>query len=158
MAVTFVAIIGAAGFRATPGVLIVPVSTAATESILQVLPPSRAGVGSAVNDATRELGGTLASPYADKLLALLAGVLDGPTLERARQSVGFADAVAAKVPGLNDAVDSAFLSGLEVSCIRVGILCLVGAAVSFFSLPGETYDPLAESNLHTEPLAAEVGP
>ena len=35
------------------------ISTPATESILQVLPPSRAGVGSAVNDATRELGGTL---------------------------------------------------------------------------------------------------
>ena len=35
------------------------ISTPATESILQVLPPARAGVGSAVNDATRELGGTL---------------------------------------------------------------------------------------------------
>src|SRR4029077_19103729 len=34
-------------------------STPATESILLVLPPARAGVGSAVNDATRELGGTL---------------------------------------------------------------------------------------------------
>jgi hypothetical protein len=35
------------------------VSTPATESILLVLPPARAGVGSAVNDATRELGATL---------------------------------------------------------------------------------------------------
>ena len=31
----------------------------ATESILSVLPPAKAGVGSAVNDATREAGGTL---------------------------------------------------------------------------------------------------
>src|SRR5664279_3040720 len=31
----------------------------ATESILSVLPPAKAGVGSAVNDATREVGGTL---------------------------------------------------------------------------------------------------
>ena len=31
----------------------------ATESILGVLPPAKAGVGSAVNDATREVGGTL---------------------------------------------------------------------------------------------------
>ena len=31
------------------------ISTPATESILQVLPPARAGIGSAVNDATREL-------------------------------------------------------------------------------------------------------
>jgi hypothetical protein len=35
------------------------ITTPATESIMQVLPPARAGVGSAVNDATRELGGTL---------------------------------------------------------------------------------------------------
>ena len=35
------------------------VSTPATESILSVLPPARAGIGSAVNDATREAGGTL---------------------------------------------------------------------------------------------------
>ncbi len=52
------------------------ISTPATESILLVLPPARAGVGSAVNDATRELGGTLgvavvgslfSSVYADHL-------------------------------------------------------------------------------------------
>src|SRR3569623_1074896 len=35
------------------------ISTPATESILLVLPPARAGVGSAVNDATRALGGPL---------------------------------------------------------------------------------------------------
>lgn len=58
------------------------VSTAATESILQVLPPARAGVGSAVNDATRELGGTLgvavvgsvfSSIYAHRVGELLSG-------------------------------------------------------------------------------------
>jgi EmrB/QacA subfamily drug resistance transporter len=35
------------------------ISTPATESILSVLPPAKAGIGSAVNDATRETGGTL---------------------------------------------------------------------------------------------------
>ena len=44
------------------------ISTPATESILLVLPPARAGVGSAVNDATRELGGTLG-------LAVVGGLL-----------------------------------------------------------------------------------
>lgn len=129
------------------------VSTPATESILQVLPPARAGVGSAVNDATRELGGTLgvavvgsvfASRYADQLLPHLEGQLDGPASERARESVGFADAVAAQIPGLSGAVDSAFLSGLEIACIMVGILCLVGTVLAFLSLPGDRYDPLAE--------------
>lgn len=35
------------------------ISTPATESVMLVLPPARAGIGSAVNDATRELGSTL---------------------------------------------------------------------------------------------------
>jgi MFS family permease len=35
------------------------IATPATESIMLVLPPARAGIGSAVNDATRELGSTL---------------------------------------------------------------------------------------------------
>ena len=61
------------------------ITTPATESILQVLPPARAGVGSAVNDATRELGGTLgvavvgslfSSLYAARLVELLDGRLD----------------------------------------------------------------------------------
>ena len=34
-------------------------STAATESIMGVVKPEQAGAGSAVNDATREIGGTL---------------------------------------------------------------------------------------------------
>lgn len=132
------------------------VSTPATESIMQVLPPARAGVGSAVNDATRELGGTLgvavvgslfASQYADKLMPLVQGRLDGATAQKAADSVGFADAVAAKMPGLSRAVDAAFMNGLETACIVVGILCLVGAVAAYLSLPGNRYDPLAESNL-----------
>ncbi len=130
------------------------VSTPATESILQVLPPARAGVGSAVNDATRELGGTLgvavvgslfASQYADNLVSALQGRIDGDLLSRAEDSVGFADALAAQMPGLSQAVDTAFLDGFNLACIVVGILCLVGAAAGFLALPGDRYDPLAES-------------
>ena len=73
------------------------ISTPATESILLVLPPARAGVGSAVNDATRELGGTLgvavvgslfssvyAAKLADGLFAKLPapGARAGPGLRR----------------------------------------------------------------------------
>lgn len=61
------------------------ITTPATESIMQVLPPARAGVGSAVNDATRELGGTLgvavvgslfSSLYGARLVEQLEGRLD----------------------------------------------------------------------------------
>src|SRR4029078_978864 len=49
------------------------ISTPATESILLVLPPARAGVGSAVNDATRELGGSLAVAVVRSILASALG-------------------------------------------------------------------------------------
>lgn len=133
------------------GVGIGLVSTPATESILQVLPPARAGVGSAVNDATRELGGTLgvavvgslfASQYADALRSALAGRAPADVLDRAAESVGYADAAARQVPGLAAIVDASFLDGLELACIVVGALCLVGAALGLVALPGDRYDPL----------------
>lgn len=138
------------------------ISTPATESIMQVLPPSRAGVGSAVNDATRELGGTLgvavvgslfSSQYADELIELLDGRLDATTSEAAADSVGFADALTAQVPALSAAVDQAFLDGLALGCTVVGVLCLVGALAGLFALPTDRYDPLAEG----EPEAARSG-
>lgn len=135
------------------------VSTPATESIMQVLPPARAGVGSAVNDATRELGGTLgvavvgslfSSQYADELLRLVGSTLDPATAEAAADSVGYADVVARQVPGLSAMVDAAFLDGLALGCLTAGALCLVGAVVALLSLPGDRYDPLAQSALLEE--------
>ena len=145
------------------GVGIGLVSTPATESIMQVLPPARAGVGSAVNDATRELGGTLgvavvgslfASQYADRLLALVEGRAPAEVAERAADSVGFAEAAAAQVPGLSAAVDTAFLDGFGTACTIVGILCLVAAVVGFVALPKDRYDPLAEGALLDEDTAS----
>jgi EmrB/QacA subfamily drug resistance transporter len=132
------------------------VSTPATESILQVLPPGRAGVGSAVNDATRELGGTLgvaivgslfASLYGDTLVRLLAGKVDGGTLDQARESVGFADALAARTPDLAAAVDTAFMDGLSAACTVIGLLCLAAALAALVALPGTRYDPVTEGEL-----------
>ena len=84
------------------------ISTPATESILLVLPPSRAGVGSAVNDATRELGGTLgvavvgsifSSVYAARLGDGAWAQLPGDVLAQAQDSVGAAASIAAGQPG-----------------------------------------------------------
>ena len=62
------------------------ISTPATESILLVLPPARAGVGSAVNDATRELGGTLGRRR--RGIGLLLGVRLPPRLGVVRRPAG----------------------------------------------------------------------
>ncbi len=137
------------------------VTTPATESIMQVLPPARAGVGSAVNDATRELGGTLgvaivgslfSSLYGAKLVTLLDGKLDPETLEAARGSVGFTDALGAQVPGVTEAMQIAFIDGLSRGSLVIGLLCLVGSAIAWTFLPATRYDPLAEG----EPVPSDA--
>ena len=121
------------------------ISTPATESILLVLPPARAGVGSAVNDATRELGGTLGvavvgSVFSSVYAAALAdGAWSGTSaqvLERAKDSVGAATSIAAGQPQLAQAFQDAFMSGLHTASLMVGLLCLVGAAIGVVALPG----------------------
>ncbi|MDR7251931.1 EmrB/QacA subfamily drug resistance transporter [Nocardioides sp. BE266] len=121
------------------------ISTPATESILLVLPPSRAGVGSAVNDATRELGGTLgvavvgsvfSSVYAARLGDGTWAQLPGDVLASAQDSVGAAAAIAAGQPGLGDGFQDAFMSGLHTGSLVIGLLCLAGAVVGLFALPG----------------------
>jgi EmrB/QacA subfamily drug resistance transporter len=121
------------------------ISTPATESILQVLPPARAGVGSAVNDATRELGGTLgvavvgslfSSVYAARLADGLFGRLPAGQLAAAQDSVGAAKAIAARGGGLQAAMHDAFMSGLHTSCLLIGVLCLLGAVGAVVALPG----------------------
>jgi EmrB/QacA subfamily drug resistance transporter len=121
------------------------ISTPATESILLVLPPARAGVGSAVNDATRELGGTLGVAVVGSLFASLwsSHLADGafgrlPTaaLAQAQDSVGAALAIGGGNPRLVAALQDAFMSGLSTSAMVIGLLCLVGAVGALVWLPG----------------------
>lgn len=120
------------------------ISTPATDSILLVLPPARAGVGSAVNDATRELGGTLgvavvgsvfSSVYAAHLGDGLFGRLPSGVLAQAQDSVGAATAMAT-TGQLTGAFQDAFMAGLHASCLVIGIVCWVGALGSAIFLPG----------------------
>src|SRR5947208_731412 len=80
-------------------------SAPATEAIMGVVPVHKAGVGSAVNDTTRLLGGTLgvavigsvyASLYASRLTSALPAGLPAAVTRTAHGSVGAALAVADK--------------------------------------------------------------
>ncbi len=124
-------------------------STPATESILSVLSPAKAGVGSAVNDATREAGGTLGVAIIGSVYTSLfvAGLGRGATahlpthaLQIARSSVGGALAVAHQVPlavrgPVLDAVRSSFMAGLHAGCLVAAGVCAVGA-LGALALPG----------------------
>ncbi len=139
------------------------ISSPATESILLVLPPARAGVGSAVNDATRELGGTLgvavvgslfSSLYAANLAEGAFDALPADALAQAQDSVGAGMAIAAGQPDLVAAFQDAFMAGLHTSSLVVGLLCLVGAAVGAVVLPGRIA-PVVEEE--TRPVPVTVG-
>ena len=80
-------------------------SAPATEAIMGVVPKAKAGVGSAVNDATRLLGGTLgvavigsvyASLYASRLTSALPAGLPAAVGRTAHASVGAALTVAGR--------------------------------------------------------------
>lgn len=121
------------------------ISTPATESILLVLPPARAGVGSAVNDAVRELGGTLGVAVVGSIFSSVwaAALADGAfrtlpaeALAGAEESVGAARGIATAQPALEPAFADAFMSGLQTSSLVVGTVCLAGAVVAALTLPG----------------------
>ena len=103
----------------------------ATESIMGSLSLDKAGVGSAVNDTTRELGGTLGVAILGSVFssAYASSLRDSPVVaalpEAARtateDSVGAAAVVAerlgASAPVYLDEVSQAFLSGMRGACL-----------------------------------------
>jgi hypothetical protein len=124
------------------------VSAPATEAIMGVVPKAKAGVGSAVNDATRLLGSTLgiavigsvyASIYRNHVGHRLPATLSGQSAHAARDSVGGALTLATNsvrhgnaVLGstVNAAASSSFFDGFNVACILVAILSGVGGLVT----------------------------
>src|SRR6202166_2127833 len=123
-------------------------SAPATESIMGAISRRKAGVGSAVNDSTRLLGGTLgvavigsiyASAYASRLTATIPASVPGPVAAIAHQSVGAAYAAAAKIAALGHPVlgqalqhasASAFLRGLTVGALVAGGVAAAGAILA----------------------------
>jgi predicted MFS family arabinose efflux permease len=139
------------------------ISTPATESILLVLPPARAGVGSAVNDATRELGGTLGVAVVGSVFSSVFGShlgsgafasLPGSSLGQAQDSVGVAAAMASHDPQLLSPFQDSFLAGLSTATVVVGLLCLAGAVAAAYLLPGRLPAPAEpDAEAEFEPVA-----
>jgi len=122
------------------------ISTPATESIMLVLPPARAGVGSAVNDATRELGATLGVAVIGSVFSSVFGarLVDSAfdatgQAEAAADSVPVAFGIAGADPALLDAVRDSFLAGLSVGCTVVAGLCFAAALIGTWALPGRRF-------------------
>jgi EmrB/QacA subfamily drug resistance transporter len=130
-------------------------SAPATEAIMGAVPRAKAGVGSAVNDATRLLGGTLgvavigsvyASLYASRLTSALPTGLRPTLVRTAHASVGAALTVAGQVgqaghaalaAGIQHAVGSAFLHGFSAANFMTAGVAAAGAVVALVLLPAQ---------------------
>ena len=122
----------------------------ATESIMGALPAAKAGVGSAVNDTTRELGGTLgvalvgsvfASVYAPKLREAVAPLgLPQRVQDAAAESMGSALVVVQQLPrGVADEfihmAQRAFMDGFTRGSLVAAAATLIGGIAVFLFLP-----------------------
>lgn len=120
-----------------------------TTMILAGLPPAKAGVGSAVNDTVREIGGSLGVAILGSLFAstyrseLVTGALPAELAETARGSVGAALAIARQAPSpelgqqLAASAGQAFADGFTFAFIVGGVVVLAAAAVVARFLPGK---------------------
>lgn len=114
----------------------------ATESVMGSLPRSQAGVGSAINDTTRQVGGALgvaiigsivSSVYAQRIDDVAARLgLGAADTAAAESSLGSAQRVAASLgssaASLFDGANQAFVDALSVG-LRISAVIIVGAAV-----------------------------
>ena len=124
-----------------------------TDLLMSAVPASKAGMGSATNDTTRELGGALgvavlgsvmASRYTGEIASSL-GNLPAPARSAASSSLGGATVAARDLGGtagdqLLVAARQAWMSGLRLAMI-VGAIIIAGAALfAFIALPDRADD------------------
>jgi hypothetical protein len=159
-------------------------SAPATEAIMGVVPAAKAGVGSAVNDATRLFGGTLgvavigsvaAWLYASRLMSTLPSHLPSRAVTGAKGSVGGAIVASHELSRLGfdhagqllaTSATNAFIYSLAGACRVAGAVTVVGAVVAIAFLPArprkseETShksDPLPTATISPDRSGAPAG-
>jgi len=162
LAVVAVAMLGRAGFTAHTGYLPILVTQCvfavgmgltiapATASIMGAVPPDRAGVGSAINDTTRQVGGALgvaimgsvgASLYRHNATHALARThLPTSVSAQALDSVGSALTAAHQLPPVlahtvSSAASHAFIRGLDIASLVGFGVAVGGVLVAWRFLP-----------------------
>nr|VTO96540.1 Antiseptic resistance protein [Mycobacterium riyadhense] len=144
----------------------------ATDAIMGSLSADKAGVGSAVNDTTRELGGTLGvaivgSVFASVYTARLASnsaISALPTELRStmRDSMAAAEQVIRQLPAglvadVRNAVNTAFLDGMQIGSLVCAGLALAAAAVVAMMLPARAHQTASVAGEIEIDTSEEVG-
>jgi Na+/melibiose symporter-like transporter len=142
-----------------------------TAAIMSAVPPRRAGAGSAMNDATRELGTALgvavlgsiaASRYAAKLQPSVRG-MNVADRAAARTSLGSAIETAHRIGGragerLLSGAQHAFVSGIHTAALGGSALALIAALTVLRFLPRQIAQHGAErSAVSAMEETAELG-
>jgi EmrB/QacA subfamily drug resistance transporter len=139
-----------------------------TDSIMGSLPRNKAGVGSAVNDTTRQMGGAIgvavfgslmASHFTSKVADGLAGAVPAQIIGQVGDNIGQAVGVATEVPAAQPystqilgVSKDAFVGGLHtVGLVAAGITLLAALFVAVF-LPARARD------VDAEPAPGELEP
>jgi len=130
------------GFTAAP----------ATESIMGSLPPGKAGVGSAVNDTTRQTGGALGvavigSIFLFRYHSVIGSADSVPRSVRpaVKDSIGAALDAARSLPARSqaaviDLVDHAYIVSMRLAYFIAALVVLTAAAVTWRYLPAHAPD------------------
>jgi hypothetical protein len=110
-----------------------------TEAVMSAVPEEKAGVGSATNDITRQVGGAfgvaiigsvLNTIYADEMSGAVSA-LPPEAADPAQDSIGPAVMIAARIGGemgaaLQRAADTAFVDGMGIAVLIAGGIALIG--------------------------------
>jgi EmrB/QacA subfamily drug resistance transporter len=160
------------GVTMLTGVGMANVLAPCTDSIMGSLPRAKAGVGSAVNDTTRQMGGAVGVAVFGSLMAshftsemtdkLGGGGIPTQLFAQVKDNVGHAIAVATEVPAARQfanriiaAANDSFVSGLHlVALVAAGITVIAAIGVVLF-LPARARDEEAEVSAveEAEPVA-----
>lgn len=157
--------IGLIAIAFTMGAIVAP----ATDAVMGAVPEAKSGVGSAMNDVTRQVGGALGvavigsiahSTYSSGFDGELAA-LPPAAAEAAGNSVGAANGIAGALPGpagaaLEAAASSAFLDGLGIA-VLVGAGVVLAAAIVVARFLPSRHQPAGEAVRISGRPAPEAG-
>jgi len=140
----------------------------ATESIMAALPREKAGVGSAVSNTIRQVGGALGvaalgavtSSYYRDGVDSTTSVLPPAARDAANESIsgayGVAERAGAAGPGLIQSANDAFIHAIHYASIGTTVFAVLGAVVAAIWLPGKR-PATAPAPTSSEGLAEEQG-
>jgi EmrB/QacA subfamily drug resistance transporter len=137
----------------------------ATDSIMGAVPHDKASLGSAVNDTTRMVGGTLGVAVLGSILSsgyrarVDVAQLHGAAAHVAHDRLQGALAVAARVGGepgrrLASSASSAFVSSMDTTLLVAGAIALAGSLLALALLPSRAVEPAADAEILEPAFAA----